>query len=79
MIAAFVDFFAGIFVLKKSVVFLLTLTALCGCGYKGALYIPDAPEQNSPVEPTSSSADDSSTRDNTMPDAKPALTPGELN
>ncbi|MED5234945.1 MAG: lipoprotein, partial [Pseudomonadota bacterium] len=39
MIAAFVVFFAGFFVLKKSVVFLLTLTALCGCGYKGALYI----------------------------------------
>jgi predicted small lipoprotein YifL len=35
-------------VLNKLAVFLLTLTALSGCGYKGALYIPDAPSQNSP-------------------------------
>ena len=34
--------------LNKLAVFLLTLTALSGCGYKGALYIPDAPSQNSP-------------------------------
>ena len=34
--------------LNKLAVFLLTLTALSGCGYKGALYIPDAPTQNSP-------------------------------
>jgi predicted small lipoprotein YifL len=79
MIAAFVDFFAGIFVLKKSVVFLLTLTALCGCGYKGALYIPDAPVQNSPAEPTTSNTDDTSALDNTVPDAVPASIPGELN
>lgn len=34
--------------LNKLAVFLLTLTALSGCGYKGALYLPDAPPQNSP-------------------------------
>jgi predicted small lipoprotein YifL len=35
-------------VLNKLAVFLLTLSALSGCGYKGALYLPDAPPQNSP-------------------------------
>ena len=76
MIAAFVVFFAGFFVLKKSVVFLVTLTALCGCGYKGALYIPDAPAQNAPSETPSdnaSGADPSSDTDT------PAFTSGELN
>ncbi|MEQ3638742.1 MAG: lipoprotein [Alteromonas sp.] len=34
--------------LNKLAVFLLTLSALSGCGYKGALYLPDAPPQNSP-------------------------------
>ncbi|MBT3135107.1 lipoprotein [Alteromonas sp. ALT199] len=78
MIAAFVVFFAGFFVLKKSVVFLLTFTALCGCGYKGALYIPDAPAQNTSTEPTSSenAEVDASTSANTP---FPATTSGELN
>tara|TARA_A200000159_G_scaffold38356_4_gene34721 strand:- start:1136 stop:1399 length:264 start_codon:yes stop_codon:yes gene_type:complete len=35
-------------VLNKLAVFLLALSALSGCGYKGALYLPDAPPQNSP-------------------------------
>lgn len=78
MIAAFVVFFAGFFVLKKSVVFLLTLTALGGCGYKGALYIPEAPAQNTPAEPAPSEnadADSSSDINNTFP----APTSGEQN
>ena len=76
MIAAFVVFFAGFFVLKKSVVFLLTLTALGGCGYKGALYIPEAPAQNTPAEPApSEDADSSSDINNTFP----APTSGEQN
>ncbi|MFZ8201190.1 LPS translocon maturation chaperone LptM [Alteromonas portus] len=64
--------------LKKSVVFLLTLTALCGCGYKGALYIPDAPAQNTSAEPASSDSsetDASSSANNTSP----VTTSGELN
>ena len=44
--------------LNKLVVLLLTLTALGGCGYKGALYIPDAPTQNSP--PSSDISSDAS-------------------
>ncbi|AEA96353.1 hypothetical protein MADE_1001020 [Alteromonas mediterranea DE] len=76
MIAAFIVFFAGFFVLKKSVVFLLTLTALGGCGYKGALYIPEAPAQNTPAEPApSEDADSSSDINNTFP----APTSGEQN
>ena len=78
MIAAFIVFFAGFFVLKKSVVFLLTLTALCGCGYKGALYIPETPEQNTSADPVSSEiteTDASSSANNTSP----ATTSGELN
>ncbi|WP_232363092.1 LPS translocon maturation chaperone LptM [Alteromonas mediterranea] len=62
--------------LKKSVVFLLTLTALGGCGYKGALYIPEAPAQNTPAEPApSEDADSSSDINNTFP----APTSGEQN
>jgi len=78
MIAAFVVFFAGFFVLKKSVVFLLTLIALCGCGYKGALYIPEAPAQNTSAEPASSSTleTDTSPGDN---NTSPAPTSGEQN
>ena len=78
MIAAFVVFFAGSFVLKKSVVFLLTLSALCGCGYKGALYIPDAPAQNTSAEPASSNnaEAEASSSANTP---SPATTSGELN
>lgn len=34
--------------LNKLAVFLLALTTLSGCGYKGALYIPDAPSQIPP-------------------------------
>ena len=78
MIAAFVVFFAGFFVRKKSVVFLLTLTALCGCGYKGALYIPEAPAQNTSAEPASSSTQETAT----FPDdtnMSPAPTSGEQN
>lgn len=75
MITAFVVFFAGFFVFKKSVIFLLTLTALGGCGYKGALYIPEAPVQNEPAQPTSPTSTTSSERDNTVP----ASTSGELN
>ena len=45
--------------LNKLAFFLLTLTALGGCGYKGALYIPDAPTQNSPP-PSDTSSDASS-------------------
>ncbi|WP_334058666.1 LPS translocon maturation chaperone LptM [Alteromonas sp. S005] len=64
--------------LKKSVVFLLTLTALCGCGYKGALYIPDAPAQNTSTEPTSSeSAEAADSSSANTP--SPATTSGELN
>jgi predicted small lipoprotein YifL len=48
-------------VLNKLAVFLLTLTALSGCGYKGALYIPDAPPQNSPP-PSDVSSDASNSK-----------------
>ena len=78
MIAAFVVFFAGFFVRKKSVVFLLTLTALSGCGYKGALYIPEAPTQNSSTVPASSEnteTDASSSANKTSP----VTTSGEQN
>ncbi|WP_269518514.1 LPS translocon maturation chaperone LptM [Alteromonas sp. BMJM2] len=44
--------------LNKLAVLLLTLTALGGCGYKGALYIPDAPSQNTP--PSSDVSSDAS-------------------
>ncbi len=78
MIAAFVVFFAGFFVLKKSVVFLLMLTALYGCGYKGALYIPEAPKQNTSADPASSNTleTDAASGDN---NTSPATTPGEQN
>ena len=78
MIAAFVVFFAGFFVLKKSVVFLLTLTALCGCGYKGALYIPEAPAQNTSAEPASSENSEAGA-DSDINKTLPATTSGELN
>ena len=78
MIAAFVVFFAGFFVLKKSVVFLLTLTALCGCGYKGALYIPEAPAQNTYAEPASSENAETGADSDTN-NTSPATTSGELN
>jgi len=76
MIAAFVVLFAGFFVLKKLVVFLVTLTALCGCGYKGALYIPDAPTQNTPTE---SPSDNTNGVDSSSDTTTPAVTSGEPN
>lgn len=47
--------------LNKLAVLLLTLTALSGCGYKGALYIPDEPSQNTP--PSSNATLDASFED----------------
>ncbi|WP_394223440.1 lipoprotein [Alteromonas gracilis] len=64
--------------LKKSVVFLLTLTALCGCGYKGALYIPEAPAQNTSAEPAPSDASETDTS-SSIQNVSPATTSGELN
>ncbi|AUC86944.1 hypothetical protein GTW09_10920 [Alteromonas hispanica] len=77
MIAAFIVFIAGFSVLNKLAVFLLTLTALSGCGYKGALYIPDAPTQNSPP-PSSATQGDSEQGPNTKSTA-PASISGETN
>jgi len=65
-------------VLKKSVFLVFSLSVLSGCGYKGALYIPDTPEQNAPAESTSNetqSVDSSSNINSTLP----APTSGELN
>jgi predicted small lipoprotein YifL len=45
MIAAFVKAFAGFSVRKNWVVLVFIASILSGCGYKGALYIPDAPEK----------------------------------
>ncbi|WP_438823656.1 LPS translocon maturation chaperone LptM [Alteromonas sp. S015] len=64
--------------LKKSVVFLLTLTALCGCGYKGALYIPEAPAQNTSAEPASSENSEADA-DSDINKTLPVTTSGELN
>ncbi|WP_412724019.1 LPS translocon maturation chaperone LptM [Alteromonas sp. D210916BOD_24] len=60
--------------LRKSVLFVLTLAMLGGCGYKGALYIPEAPSANTP-EGSSSAVETSTTspKDNTLP----ATTSGE--
>ncbi|GFD93704.1 hypothetical protein KUL156_26710 [Alteromonas sp. KUL156] len=54
------------------------LTALCGCGYKGALYIPEAPKQNTSADPASSNTleTDAASGDN---NTSPATTPGEQN
>ena len=53
MITAFIIVFAGISVFKKWVVLFwatmaLTTVTLTGCGYKGALYIPEKPNQSAP-------------------------------
>ncbi|NDV90390.1 hypothetical protein GTH32_04165 [Alteromonas sp. 345S023] len=56
MIAAFVLAFAGFFVLKKCVVLSVIAIALTGCGYKGALYIPDAPSKNTPLDTSDEAA-----------------------
>ena len=77
MIAAFIVFIAGFSVLNKLAVFLLILTALSGCGYKGALYIPDAPTQNSPP-PSPAPQGDSEQGPNTKIPA-PASISGETN
>lgn len=64
--------------LKKSVFLVFLLSVLSGCGYKGALYIPDAPEQNAPAEyapDETQSVDSSSNIQSTLP----APTSGELN
>nr|WP_232043514.1 lipoprotein [Alteromonas sp. 76-1] len=51
----------------------MTFTAilLSGCGYKGALYIPQAPEQTTPTE----KPDETVSSPNTQ--SQPASTPGE--
>jgi len=48
MIAAFVQAFAGFSVRKKWVLLVFIASMLSGCGYKGALYLPDAPEKTTP-------------------------------
>lgn len=71
MIAAFVLAFAGFFVLKKCVVLTVIAMALTGCGYKGALYIPDAPSQNTPLDTSDEAVPENST--------PPAATLGDAN
>lgn len=58
--------------LKKWAVLVLSAMVLCGCGYKGALYIPQAPEQTSPSDKLGEKA--------SSPEAQiqPASTPGEF-
>ncbi|AJP42507.1 hypothetical protein EP12_01010 [Alteromonas australica] len=73
MIAAFDVAFAGNFVLKKWVVLVFITMALTGCGYKGALYIPQAPEQNAPDDESNNAVPSS-----TLP-RSPASTSGESN
>ena len=53
MITAFIIVLAGFSVFKKWVVLFwasmaLATLSLTGCGYKGALYIPETPEQSAP-------------------------------
>lgn len=71
MITAFIVVFAGFFVLKKWVLVTFTAILLSGCGYKGALYIPQAPEQTTPTE----KPDETVSSPNTQ--SQPASTPGE--
>ena len=47
--------------------------ALTGCGYKGALYIPQAPEQNAPDDESNNAVPSS-----TLP-RSPTSTSGESN
>ena len=78
MIAAFDVAFAGNFVLKKWVVLVFITMALTGCGYKGALYIPEAPAQNTSAEPASSENAETGADSDTN-NTSPATTSGELN
>ncbi|WP_420934651.1 LPS translocon maturation chaperone LptM [Alteromonas sp. A081] len=62
--------------LNKLAVFLLALTTLSGCGYKGALYIPDAPSQIPPPSSDLSSDESEQTPNNqtTVSDSVPKTT-----